>query len=59
MKLCVLENLYGNKTLEESLSILTSLGVHTVEVGAGEEAMTRAYVKAAADIYGVYYSPEE
>ena len=35
MKLCVLENLYGNKTLEESLSILTSLGVHTVEVGAG------------------------
>ncbi len=35
MKLCVLENLYGNKTLDESLSILTSLGVHTVEVGAG------------------------
>ena len=35
MKLCVLENLYGNKTLEESLSILTGLGVHTVEIGAG------------------------
>ena len=35
MKLCVLENLYGNKTLEESLTILTGLGVHTVEIGAG------------------------
>jgi len=35
MKLCVLENLYGGKTLEESLKTLTSLGVHTVEIGAG------------------------
>ena len=35
MKLCVLENVYGNKTLEESLTILTGLGVHTVEIGAG------------------------
>ncbi len=35
MKLCVLENLYAAKTLEESLSILTSLGVRTVEIGAG------------------------
>ena len=35
MKLCVLENLYAGKTLEESLSILTGLGVHTVEIGAG------------------------
>lgn len=35
MKLCVLENLYASKTLEESLTILTGLGVHTVEMGAG------------------------
>ena len=35
MKLCVLENLYGGRTLDESLRILTSLGVHTVEIGAG------------------------
>ena len=35
MKLSVLENLYAGKTLEESLTILTGLGVHTVEIGAG------------------------
>lgn len=35
MKLSVLENLYAGKTLEESLSIITGLGVHTVEMGAG------------------------
>ena len=35
MKLSVLANLYGAKTLDETLSILTSLGVHTVEIGAG------------------------
>ncbi|MCQ2355105.1 MAG: sugar phosphate isomerase/epimerase [Clostridia bacterium] len=35
MKLSVLENLYAAKTLDESLSILTELGVHTVEIGAG------------------------
>ena len=35
MKLSVLENLYAAKTLEESLSIITGLGVHTVEMGAG------------------------
>lgn len=35
MKLSVLANLYGNKSLDETLSILTSLGVHTVEIGAG------------------------
>ena len=35
MKLSVLANLYGQKSLEETLSILTSLGVHTVEIGAG------------------------
>ncbi len=35
MKLSVLENLYAAKPLEESLSIITGLGVHTVEVGAG------------------------
>ena len=35
MKLSVLENLYASKALEESLSIITGLGVHTVEMGAG------------------------
>ena len=35
MKLSVLANLYGKKSLDETLSILTSLGVHTVELGAG------------------------
>ena len=35
MKLSVLENLYAAKTLEESLTIITGLGVHTVEMGAG------------------------
>ena len=35
MKLSVLANLYGAKTLEETLQILTGLGVHTVELGAG------------------------
>ena len=35
MKLSVLANLYGTKTLDETLQILTGLGVHTVEIGAG------------------------
>ena len=35
MKLSVLANLYGAKSLDETLSILTSLGVHTTEIGAG------------------------
>ena len=35
MKLSVLANLYGTKSLEETLRILTGLGVHTVELGAG------------------------
>ena len=35
MKLSVLANLYGAKSLEETLQILTSLGVHTAEIGAG------------------------
>ena len=35
MKLSVLANLYGSKSLEETLKILTGLGVHTVELGAG------------------------
>ena len=35
MKLSVLANLYGAKSLDETLSILTGLGVHTVEIGAG------------------------
>ena len=35
MKLSVLANLYGQKSLEETLQILTGLGVHTVELGAG------------------------
>ncbi len=35
MKLSVLANLYGTKTLEETLKILADLDVHTVELGAG------------------------
>ena len=35
MKLSVLANLYGKKSLDEALQILTGLGVHTVELGAG------------------------
>ena len=35
MKLSVLANLYGSKSLDETLQILTGLGVHTVELGAG------------------------
>ena len=35
MKLSVLANLYGTKSLEETLQILTGLGIHTVELGAG------------------------
>ena len=35
MKLSVLANLYGAKPLDETLKILSGLGVHTVEIGAG------------------------
>ena len=35
MKISVLANLYGDKSLEETLKIITGLGVHTVEIGAG------------------------
>ena len=35
MKLSVLANLYGAKSLDETLKILTDLGVHTAEIGAG------------------------
>lgn len=35
MKLCVLANLYGEKTLDETLARLSSLGVEAVEIGAG------------------------
>ena len=35
MKLSVLANLYGAKPLDEALKIITGLGVHTVEIGAG------------------------
>ena len=35
MKLSVLANLYGTKSLDETLSILSTLGVTTVEIGAG------------------------
>ena len=35
MQLSVLANLYGAKSLEETLKILTDLGVYTVEIGAG------------------------
>ena len=35
MKLSVLANLYGAKSLDETLSILKGLGISTVEIGAG------------------------
>ena len=35
MKISVLANLYGDKSLEETLQIITGLGVYTVEIGAG------------------------
>ncbi len=35
MKLSVLANLFGDKTLEQTLQIMQSLGVDTVEIGAG------------------------
>ena len=35
MKLSVLANLYGGYSLDKTLSILSELGVHTVELGAG------------------------
>ncbi len=35
MKLSVLANLYGDKTLEQTLAVMQSLGVDTVEIGAG------------------------
>ena len=35
MKLSVLANLYGGKPLDEALAKITSLGVHSVEIGAG------------------------
>ncbi|MBQ7152434.1 MAG: sugar phosphate isomerase/epimerase [Clostridia bacterium] len=35
MELSVLANLYGSLSLEQTLKILTGLGIHTVELGAG------------------------
>lgn len=35
MKLSVLANLYGSKPLDEALKIISGLGVHSVEIGAG------------------------
>ncbi len=35
MNLSVLANLYGSKPLDEALAKITSLGVHSVEIGAG------------------------
>lgn len=35
MKLSVLANLYGQKSLDETLAILSSLGVEAVEIGSG------------------------
>ena len=35
MELSVLANLYGSKPLDEALKIISSLGVHSVEIGAG------------------------
>ncbi len=35
MKLSVLANLYGDKTLEQTLQVMSDLGVTSVEIGAG------------------------
>ena len=35
MKLSVLANCYGSKTLDETLSIFSKMGVEAVEIGAG------------------------
>ncbi len=35
MKLSVLANLYGSKSLDQTLKILTGHGIYTVEIGAG------------------------
>ena len=35
MKLSVLANLYGKKSLEETLAVMRELGIDTVEIGAG------------------------
>ncbi|MBE6709220.1 MAG: sugar phosphate isomerase/epimerase, partial [Ruminococcaceae bacterium] len=35
MKLCVLANLYGDKTLAETLDRLAGLGVEAAEIGCG------------------------
>ena len=35
MKLSVLANLYGSKSLDETLGIISGLGMNTVEIGAG------------------------
>ena len=35
MKLSVLANLFGSKTLDETLAVMHSLGITTVEIGAG------------------------
>ena len=43
MKLSVLANLYGKKSLDETLRILTGLGIHTVELGAGGYPGTDSY----------------
>ncbi len=67
MKLSVLANLYGTKSLGETLAILSSLGIKTVELGAGgypgkahcdpEELLkdSRKYdaFKATLDKYGI------
>ena len=47
MKLSVLANLYGKKSLDETLKILSSLGVHTAEIGRGG-CTGRAHCKAEA-----------
>ena len=44
MKLCVLANLYGDKTLAETLDRLAGLGVEAAEIGA-------AYEKKAQEAY--------
>ena len=35
MKICVCENLYAKKTLDDSLTLLTAAGIEAVEIGCG------------------------
>ena len=40
MELSVLANLYGQNSLDETLKILTGMGIHTVELKSGVDKLT-------------------